>query len=157
MWHSSRGYFCYFISVLCFGSYLASGASPAKMADYWMIGKSTAYDIVKETCEVILNRLQSTHLAPQSKEQWRSIAEGYWKRWNLPNCCGALDGKHIRIQCPINSGSQFFNYKQYFSLVLMALCDSNYCFTWVEVGDFGKRYVTSLYTFSWVLWALFLN
>ena len=118
------------------------------MADYWMIGKSTAYDIVKETCEVILNRLQSTHLAPQSKEQWRSIAEGYWKKWNLPNCCGALDGKHIRIQCPINSGSQFFNYKQYFSLVLMALCDSNYCFTWVEVGDFGKRYVTSLYTFS---------
>jgi len=39
---------------------------------------------------------------------------------------GALDGKHIRVQKPWNSGSFFYNYKQFFSVVLMAVVDADY-------------------------------
>lgn len=75
---------------------------------------------------------------PNTSEEWTSIARGFNDRWNFPRCCGALDGKHINIQKPAHSGSDFFNYKGYFSTVLLALVDSNYCFTYIDVGTQGR-------------------
>lgn len=69
---------------------------------------------------------------------WLAIAEGFEKNANFPHCIGALDGKHIRIIKPAHSGSMYFNYKNYFSIVLLAMCDSNYMLTFVDIGAFGK-------------------
>ena len=57
----------------------------------------------------------------------------------MPHVLGAIDGKHIRIQCPSFTGTQYYNYKGFFSLVLMAICDANYCFTMFDVGQFGSN------------------
>ena len=39
------------------------------------------------------------------------IASDFWELWNFSMCCGAIDGKHIVMQCPGRAGSSFFNYK----------------------------------------------
>lgn len=75
---------------------------------------------------------------PQSKEEWLAVAKGYEEKWNFPQCIGAIDGKHIQLQAPIHSGSQYFNYKSTFSIVLMAVVDADYNFLFADVGCQGR-------------------
>lgn len=75
---------------------------------------------------------------PSTKEEWIEIAQGFKNRWQMINCGGALDGKHIRIERPPSSGAQYYNYKNFYSIVLMALVNSNYEFIYVDVGKQGR-------------------
>ena len=55
-----------------------------------------------------------------------AIADQFKENWNMPNVIGAINGKHIRIECPKLSGTQYYSYK---GIALLAICDANYCFT----------------------------
>lgn len=75
------------------------------------------YKIVIEVCQAIWIALQPLYLPEPSCELWTQIAEDFYSKWQFPNCVGAIDGRHMHIQAPCNSGSEFFNYKKFFSLV----------------------------------------
>lgn len=73
---------------------------------------------------------------PQTPDEWIAIKEGFRKK--NPHCIGAIDGKYIVLQTPIGSGSQYYNYKKTFSIVLLALVDSNYNFINADIGAPGR-------------------
>ena len=75
-------------------------------------------------------------MAVPSEDKWKSIADEFYDRLNFPNCIGAIDGKHVMIQCPFNSGSLFYNCKSYFSIVLLAVATADYRLVMVDVGAY---------------------
>lgn len=76
--------------------------------------------------------------APSTTEDWQSVANKFELKWNFPKCLGAIDGKHVVIQAPQNSGSYYYNYKGQHSVVLMAIADATYKFLVVTVGANGR-------------------
>lgn len=66
------------------------------------------------------------------------MSEQFREKWNCYNYIVALDGKHVLIRLPANSGSYYFNYKHQFSIVLLALVDANYKFLYVDIGCNGR-------------------
>lgn len=120
--------------------FLAYGCSQQSLSFSYRLGRSTVSEIVRETCEAIWNCLSEHYCrAPKKKEHWKKISKDFEDIWNLPHCIGAIDGKHIAIKSPLNSGSLYFNYKGYFSLVLMAICDAHYVFTLIDSGSYGSN------------------
>ncbi|KAG5866456.1 hypothetical protein JTB14_015360 [Gonioctena quinquepunctata] len=63
------------------------------------------------------NILSPTQLPPPSQVQWQTISQENFERWNMPNCLGAIDGKHINIQAPTNSGKTDQNQIQTIAIV----------------------------------------
>lgn len=75
---------------------------------------------------------------PTNPADWLHVAEVFEEVCSLKHCVGAMDGKHVAIQSPMNSGSEFFNYKSQFSIVLFAVVDANYNFMYADVGCQGR-------------------
>ena len=65
---------------------------------------------------------------------WELVANGFEHTANFPHCIGAVDGKHVHIVHPRESGSMYYNYKDYYSIVLMGIADSKYRFVFVHIG-----------------------
>lgn len=102
-------------------------------------GVSTISGMIKECCKVIWMTLRETEMSCPNEEMWLNVADQFYEKTNFPNCVGAVDGKHIRIRAPNLSGSQYFNYKKFFSIVLMAISNANYYFVAIDVGAYGKE------------------
>jgi hypothetical protein len=74
---------------------------------------------------------------PTTAADWKRISDGFLEKWNFPHTLGALDGKHIACKCPPSSGSTYFNYKKYYSIVLLALVDYDNKFILSDIGGRG--------------------
>ncbi|XP_046663525.1 uncharacterized protein LOC124356515 [Homalodisca vitripennis] len=118
--------------------YLATGDSFSSLQYLYRVPKCTISKFVPEMCEAIYEALIEYLKGPTSEEEWQEIMQGFSSRWNFPRCCGSIDGKHVSIRCPSNSGSDFYNYKGSFSTILFAVVDDAYCFTYIDIGTNGR-------------------
>ncbi|KAK5637862.1 hypothetical protein RI129_000145 [Pyrocoelia pectoralis] len=118
---------------------LATGRSLQDLKYSAVISPQALGKIIPETCKAICTVLWKEFAKfPTTKNEWEKIANGFEEKWNFPNCLGAVDGKHIIIVRPPNSGSYYYNYKGFFSIVLMAIVNANYEFILVDVGTNGR-------------------
>ena len=119
--------------------YLASGDSQISLSFLFRIGRKTVSSIISETTYAIAEVLRPIYLTcPTTVEHWKTIAADSEELWQFPHSIGAIDGKHIQIEKPAKTGTLFYNYKGFTSIVLLAVCDARYNFTVADVGQYGS-------------------
>jgi hypothetical protein len=93
----------------------------------------------------MVTKMLNIVIPPPSMDNFRKISQKYLSSWNFPNCVGAIDGKHIRIKSPKNSGSLYFNYKEFYSIVMLAIVDADLKFAAIDVGSYGREGDAGIY------------
>lgn len=71
-----------------------------------------------------------------TEKEWKDGAHGFNYLWNLPLCTGDLDGKRVFRSQPIQGLCILI--KRQFSIILMALVDSDYKFLYIDVRTNGR-------------------
>ena len=118
--------------------FLATGDSYKSIEYGFRVANNTISSLVPETCEAIIAEYGDEYVhCPTTEDEWLAVSDGFSKCWNFHHTLGALDGKHIAIRCPANEGSVYYNYKGFFSVVLLALVDAEYRFIYADVGSNG--------------------
>ena len=129
--------------------HLACGDSYPSLSYNFRVAPNTISLIIDEVCDAIKAEFAGEVIqCPTTTEEWGAIAQEFEERWQFPHCCGALDGKHVAVTSPWNSGSVYRNYKGFFSIVLIALVDAHYKFLWIDVGSDGSSNDASIYNGS---------
>ncbi|CAK1599206.1 unnamed protein product [Parnassius mnemosyne] len=102
------------------------------------ISKQAISKFIPEVCQAIINGLKDNVKLPINPQEWLMMSDAFDELWNFPHCIGAVDGKHEVLQAPVNSGTEFYNYKGHFSILLFILADANYKIRFVDVGCQGR-------------------
>ena len=111
--------------------YLATGESYSSLSCQFRVGRSTISRFLPQVCRAIQDEFTREYLrCPTTPDEWKELL----LRWNVPHALGALDGKHVALKKPKNSGAQYHNYKGFFSIVMLALVDRQHKIRCVDVG-----------------------
>ncbi|XP_048755473.2 uncharacterized protein LOC125666342 [Ostrea edulis] len=129
--------------------HLVSGTMYSDMQYGWRVPGNTLSVVVREVCQAICEEYADEVMtAPSTPDGWRQLSDGFYWRWNFPHCLAAIDGKHVAIRKPPLSGSLYYNYKGFFSIILLAIVDSDYKFVWCDVGGYGSSGDAQIYNNS---------
>ena len=110
------------------------------------VAHNTISVIVRQTCEAILAEYGDKVLhCPRTSDAWKQVAAKLSTTWNFHHTLGAIDNKHVAIRCPKNGGSLCYSYKDFHSVILLALVDAKYKFLWVDVGTNGSSSDTQIF------------
>ena len=133
------------------------GASYAALAHSFRLRISTIHYTIKEVCEAIWKTLPPLHTPVTTTEMLLVTSNEFYLKWDFPNCVGSIDGKHIRLKCPSKSGSTYYNYKRYYSIVVQGLADAQYRVTATDDGAYGKQLDSGIFHHSISLYAAIIS
>ncbi|XP_017477900.1 PREDICTED: uncharacterized protein LOC108367725 [Rhagoletis zephyria] len=103
------------------------------------ISRKTISNFLPEVLQALIAVLQDEYLkTPATANEWLDVANDFETLRQFPHTLGAFDAKHIRIKPPPRSGSDFHNYKGFFSITLLAVVDVHSRFIYVDIGANGR-------------------
>ena len=108
------------------------------------VGRSTVCTILIEFCEEVWQVLSNSYIKkmPPTQELLNECVDGF-QRLGFPQCLGAIgkfeifvisyhfififtDGCHIEVKPNQSDATDYYNYKGWYSMVLLALVDYRY-------------------------------
>ena len=110
------------------------------------LGVSSVCTIVREVSQALVDCMWSesiSHHMPKTEEDFKTKIVDMEELWQFPCCWAAIDGCHIPMRCPpggLEACKEYHNFKNFYSIVLMALVDSQYRFVWASCGFPGNSH-----------------
>ena len=110
------------------------------------IGEATVCRIIIDFCETIVEVLWEEtveNFFPKSANDFQESSLQMDIEWQFPFAFSAIDGSHLPIKCPdegMESKKQYFNFKGFYSIILLAIVDAKYRFIWASVGAPGNTH-----------------
>lgn len=108
--------------------FLKGGADYGTISDLFGVGQSTVACLVKQFCEGLINEHQNLVNFPDSEDEKANIAARFFEKWQYYDCFGSLDGTHIPILPPQKNAADYYCYKSFHSINVLALADDQYMF-----------------------------
>ena len=95
--------------------FLATGESYTSLSCQFRVGRSTISKFLPEVCTAIQDEFTREYLkCPTTPDELKELEKEFRIRWNAPHAQGALDGKHVVLKKPKNTGALYHNYKRFF-------------------------------------------
>ncbi|XP_017481322.1 PREDICTED: putative nuclease HARBI1, partial [Rhagoletis zephyria] len=125
---------------------LGSSSEYRSIAHLFGVGKATVCKIFIEFCNEVWASLAPIYLNnfPLKRSQ---IEQGVadFNAMGYPQCIGAIDGCHIEIHPKKEEAIDYHNYKGWYSVVLLALVDAKYRFSYIHCGSPGRCNDSSIF------------
>jgi len=121
-------------------SYLRTGTALSHLTTWWLSAQQTLGVVLRQVLTAIIDILSvEADCRPATTEDWKKISRRFFERWQLPNCLGSIDGKHVWVVKFGRTGSELYNYKGFNSIVLMIIADADYRIIHMNAGAPGSR------------------
>ena len=117
--------------------FLVTSESYESLMYQFCIHRTITGRLISHPSRVIYAALKVEYLKVSSIEQEQEfIADEIFKNWNFPNAFAAPDRNHIVLLHPEGSGFEYYNCKDFCSLVLLQFVDYDYKFLYGNQGPF---------------------
>ena len=107
--------------------YLAGEGRMRKVSKSFGLGKATVQKVIRHVTSVISEKLGLKYIVlPKTKEEVEQHPRGFYKRYGLPQCIGAVDGAHLKIKRPLDNPTDYVDRKGNFTLNCQGTVGYNY-------------------------------
>ena len=87
------------------------------LSNLFQVGKKNVSCIVSKTSEAIVQIiLQDYQSPPETEEQRKNVTQEFGDLWQFPHVVKTIDGKHVSIEAPANSGFCIIIIKEHLEL-----------------------------------------
>ncbi|ETN77527.1 hypothetical protein NECAME_03191 [Necator americanus] len=114
--------------------FVGNGFNFTNLSEEFSCGKATVSAIVSEVMEAIIESETHNAFPPITRQYLEKVAEKTQELYDYPRAVGFLDGRHVAIKKPNGGIEEYLNYKNFQSIVLLAICDADYRFLLFDVG-----------------------
>ena len=128
--------------------FLATPVEYRTIGHLFGVARCTVCVVVHETCTAIVSLLLKRYICFPQGNELNYVVEGFMKKWDLPQCVGAIDGSHIPISAPTNNHSDYYNRKGFYSIIIQAIVDFRYRFIDVYCGWPGSVHDSRVFAHS---------
>ena len=123
------------IRLAIFLRFAATGSPASILAELFKLGVSTVHKIIEEVGIAIVDSLPPPFFPPTNTlvERFNHLRPNAF-----PGVIGAVDGSHIRIDTPCHNPADYYCYKKFKSIILLAIAGPDCECLWFNVGFPGK-------------------